>query len=428
MKRNPTWAALFSGALFFNCSGEQPVPPLSSAPATVLNRVEGQWPQWRGVNRDGISEESGLLAEWPQQGLPVLWKVVGGDGFSSLAVSDGKVYTFVDHDNTEWAVCLKADSGEELWKVSTSSTFEDPQGGDGARSTPTVDGSKVYFLGANGALLCLDKKTGETLWQRNILKAFNAPKLHWGVSSSPLVEGDLLLVNVGAPGASVVAFQKTTGEVVWKAHDDVAGYASPLAVTVEGIREIVFFGGKSILGVSPKDGKLHWRQEWLTTSDMNIATPIFSDPFLFISSGRGTGSGLLRLSREGDSVSAEVLWTKKLMQNHYNGCILVGDYLYGFDNSILKCMRLEDGEEMWADRSVGKGSLIAAQGHLFILGEQGDFAMAKATPEGYQELGHMKILDYKSWTPPSLAGGRLYLRDQHNIACLDLRKVSPEGT
>ncbi len=428
MKRNPTWAALFLGVLSFNCSGEQTLAPLSSAPGADVDSVAGHWPQWRGVNRDGISEESGLLTEWPQQGLPILWKVAGGDGFSSLAVSDGRVYTFVDRDNTEWAVCLKADSGEELWKVATSPTFREPQGGDGARSTPTVDGSKVYFLGATGALLCLDKKTGETLWQRNVLKDFNASNLHWGVSSSPLVEEDLLLVNVGGPSASVVAFHKTTGEVMWKAHDDVAGYASPLPITVEGIREIVFFCGKAILGLSPEDGTLHWRHEWLTTSEMNIATPIFSDPFLFVSSGRGTGSGLFRLSREGNGVSAEVLWTKKLMQNHYNGCILVGDYLYGFDNSILKCIRLKDGKEMWADRSVGKGSLIAARGHLFILGEQGDVAMAKATPEGYQELGQMKILDYKSWTPPALAGGRLYLRDQHHIACLDLRPVSPAGT
>ncbi len=422
MKNNSVWIALFLAALLFNCSGEQTVPALAPVPEIAVNSVAGQWPQWRGANRDGISEESGLLAEWPQQGLPVLWKVAGGDGFSSLAVSDGKVYTFVDRDKSEWAVCLNADSGEEIWSVPTSPTFEEPQGGDGARATPTVDGSRVYFLGATGALLCLDKKTGETLWQLNILKDFNASNLHWGVSTSPLVEGDLLLVNVGAPGASVVAFHKTTGDVAWKAHDDVAGYASPLPITVEGIREIVFFGGKAIFGLSPKDGKLHWRHEWLTTSDMNIATPIFSDPFLFVSSGRGTGSGLFRLSRQGNGVSAEGLWTKKLMQNHYNGCILVGDYLYGFDNSILKCIRLEDGEEIWADRSVGKGSLIAAQGHLFILGEQGDIAMAKATPEGYQELGRMKILDYKSWTPPSLAGGRLYLRDQQNIACLDLRQ------
>ena len=427
MKRNPIWIPLFLAVLFFNCSGET-VPPLASASEAANNSVAGHWPQWRGVNRDGLSEERDLLTQWPEQGLPVLWKTAGGDGFSSLAVSDGRVYTFVDREKTEWAVCLNADSGEELWKVRTAPTFEEPQGGDGARSTPTVDGSKVYFLGATGALLCLDKRTGETLWQRNILKDFNASNLHWGVSSSPLVEGDLLLVNVGGPSASVVAFDKTTGEVVWQAHDDVAGYASPLPITVEGVREIVFFCGKAILGLSPEDGTLHWRQEWLTTSEMNIATPIFSDPFLFVSSGRGTGSGLFRLSRQENSVNAEVLWTKKLMQNHYNGCILVGDYLYGFDNSILKCMRLKDGEEMWADRSVGKGSLIAAQEHLFILGEQGDVAMAKATPEGYQELGRMKVLDYKSWTPPALAGGRLYVRDQRQIACLDLRKVDPEGT
>lgn len=428
MKRHHTSIALFLATLCFGCSGEQSVRPQVASPplrGSILKSHTkagpGDWPQWRGAHRDGISRESGLLAQWPEQGLPLLWKVPGGDGFASLAISDGKVYTFVDRNGSEWAVCLEADSGAEVWKVRTASTFVESQGGDGARSTPTVDGSRVYFLGATGELLCLGKGTGKPVWQRNILKDFNAANLHWGVSTSPLVEGDLLLVNVGGKGASVVAFNKMNGEVVWKAHDDIAGYSSPLAITVDGVREIVVFCGQAILGLSPSDGSLHWRHEWLTTSDMNIATPIFSDPYLFISSGRGTGSGLFYLSRQGDGVKAEVVWTKKLMQNHYNSCVLVGDYVYGFDNSILKCLRLKDGEIMWQDRSVGKGSLIAAQGHLFIMGEQGDIAVARATHEGYQEQGRMRVLDYKSWTPPALAGGRLYLRDQHNIACLDLR-------
>ena len=383
------------------------------------DQTDSEWHQWRGPRRDGVSRETGLLTHWPEEGLPVLWKVPGGDGFSSLAISEERVYTLVDRDNTEWVLCLDADTGKELWKVRSDEPYSEYQGGNGPRATPTVDGSRVYTLGANGALLCLNKETGEVLWRRNILSDFGADNLHWGTSTSPLVEDEMLLVNVGAPSASVVAFDKHTGDVLWKSLDDIAGYSSPIAITVDGVRDIVFFCGKAILGVSPKDGKLHWRQEWKTLSDMNIATPIFSDPFLFVASGRGTGSGVLRLSREGDGVQAEVVWTAPIMQNHFNSCVLLGDYVYGFDNTVLKCIRLKDGSVMWADRSVGKGSLIYAQGHLFIMGERGVIGVAEATPDAYREHGRMEVLAYKSWTPPALSGGRLYIRDQQHIACLD---------
>lgn len=389
----------------------------------LANVVGADWPQWRGPARDAVSHETGLLTRWPASGPPILWKVRGGEGFSSLAISEGRVYTLVDRENIEWVICLDADSGKELWKVQSAASYKEGQGGNGPRSTPTVDGRLVYTLGATGSLLCLEKNSGKVLWKQNILRDFNAPNLQWGVSTSPLVEGNLLLVNVGGPGASIVAFDKLTGKVVWKNLDDIAGYASPIAITVDGLREIVFFGGRAVFGVSPEDGKLHWRHEWLTSSDMNIATPIYSKPHLFISSGRGTGSGVFRLSRDGNSVRSQVQRTSRTMQNHFNSCVLVGDYLYGFDNAILKCMRLDTGEVMWADRSVGKGSLVAAQGHLFIVGEQGEVGVAEATPQAYREHGRVQVLEYKSWTPPALAGGKLYLRDQQSIACLDLRAV-----
>ncbi len=392
------------------------------AAASGIKKVSqlGEWPQWRGPMRNGLSSETGLLTRWPPEGPPVLWKVPGGEGFSSLAISGNRIYTLIDRDNTEWVLCLDAGTGQELWRVHSADSYQDPYG-NGPRSTPTVDGSRLYALGATGVLSCLDKKTGEIIWRRSILADFHAVNLHWGISTSPLVEGELLLINVGGPEASVVAFNKYTGKVVWKGHHDVAGYSSPIAITVDGVREIVFFCGRSIIGVSPDDGELHWQHPWITLNDMNIATPIFSNPFLFISSGRGTGSGLFLLSRKGKQVHAKVRRTSKVMQNHFSSCVLVGKYLYGFDNTILKCIRLQDGEVMWADRSVGKGSLISAQGHLFIVGERGDIGVAEATPEGYREHGRLQILEYKSWTPPALASGKLYLRDQKHIACLDLR-------
>ena len=416
--------------LLWGCSLQQESPEVSSLPAASAGMAKsliieatapGEWPQWRGPQRNGMSLESDLLTKWSPEGPPVLWKVKGGEGFSSLAISEGRVFTMVDRDDVEFVLGLDAETGKELWKVESARSFKESQGGNGPRSTPTLDGDRVYTLGATGILLCLNNRTGEILWKRNILDDFDTENLYWGVSTSPLVEKDMLLVNVGGAGTSVVAFNKYSGDVIWKKHTDVASYSSPISITVEGVREIVFFCGRSIVGLSPVDGQLHWRQEWTTLSDMNIATPIFSDPLLFISSGRGTGSGVFRLRRLGESVRAEVQWTSKIMRNHFNGCVLVGEHVYGFDNAILKCIRLEDGEVMWADRSVGKGSLISASGHLFILEEHGDIGVVEATPEEYREKGRMNILDYKSWTPPAIAGGRLYVRDQKNIACLDLR-------
>ena len=186
-----------------------------------------------------------------------------------------------------------------------------------------------------------------------------------------------LLVNVGAVGASIVAFHKNTGEVFWQNLDDIAGYASPIRIEVTGpdgqvVPEIVFFCGRALVGVSPRDGSEHWRHEWITTSDMNIATPIY-DPqtrTLFISAARNTGRcSAYRLTASDGTVTSKLIYSNEEMRNHYNSCILLDGYIYGFDNSILKCIRLENGELMWSDRSVGKGSLVAAQGHLFVLGQ-----------------------------------------------------------
>jgi outer membrane protein assembly factor BamB len=386
------------------------------------SRPGSSWPQWRGPNRDGRSPDSGLLVRWSEKEPPVVWRVTGGTGFSSLAIVDGHVYTMVQRDDFQWALCLDAHTGREIWRVKSGAMYREQQGGDGPRSTPTVDADRVYSLDAGGNLLCLNRTTGKIMWQQNILERFNAQNLIWGVSASPLIDGENLLLNVGGAGAGFVALNKYTGEVIWKAHDDVAGYSSPIIITNGDVREVVFFAGRAVVGLAPQDGRLHWRHEWRTTDDMNVATPIWANPFLFVSSGRGTGAGLFRLDAKGDVLCAEVVWTSKVMQNHFNSCVPVGEHLYGFDNAILKCIELKTGKELWSDRSVGKGSLVFADGHLFIVGEHGDIAVAEATPQGYRELGRKRVLEYRAWTPPAIAYGRLYVRDQQTISCLDLRR------
>jgi outer membrane protein assembly factor BamB len=398
-------------------------------PAIAADPVREDWPQWRGTNRDGRSRETGLLVDWRSRKPRRIWHIPLGKGFSSFSVADGRLYTMASIDQREYVFCLDATDGRTLWKVPSGATLRDPQGGDGPRSTPTVVGGLVYTLGAEGTLLCLNAEDGTVRWKHEILEKFGAENLHWGVSMSPLVNGDQLLVNVGAKGASIVAFDKHTGKLDWRALDDVAGYASPIMISVDGVEgaaveEFVFFCGKALVGVSPKDGAEHWRHQWITTSDMNIATPIY-DPgtrLLFVSASRDTGRcSAYRLTASRHGVRSEHVYTNKNMRNHYNGCVLVDGCVYGFDNSLLKCIRLEDGVEMWKDRSVGKGSLVAAQGHLYVLGERGDLGVVEATHEGYREKGRFKALDSsRAWTPPALAHGRLYVRDLENAACIDI--------
>ena len=387
------------------------------------------WPQWRGPHSDGISRETGLLIDWRDKTPRRVWQRPLGPGFSSFSVASGRLYTLVASENVESVVCLDAESGETLWQVPSGQTYRDGQGGDGPRSTPTVVGDVVYALGAEGELLCLDKETGEARWRRNVLDDFQAGNLNWGVSTSPYLDGERLLVNVGAKGASIVAFERNTGAVAWQNLDDVAGYASPIRIEVTGangqvVPEIVFFCGKALVGVSPADGSEHWRHEWITTSDMNIATPIY-DPatrLLFVSASRDTGRcSTYRLTARGGTITSEMVYSNKEMRNHYNSCVLLDGHIYGFDNSILKCIGLETGELIWSDRSVGKGSLVAAQGNLFVMGEGGELAVVEATPAEYREKGRFTALESRrAWTAPALANGRLYIRDLENAVCIDI--------
>ena len=402
--------------------------------AALLPLVSGaacgeDWPQWRGPQSDGISTETDLLVDWSERSPRVVWQRPLGTGFSSFSLANGRLFTLAAVEDIESVFCLDADTGETLWQVPLGKRYKDGQGADGPRSTPTVHDDRVYVLGAVGDLRCLDSANGEICWQRNILKEFQCENLRWGVSMSPYLDGEHLLVNVGAKDASIVAFQKTTGDVIWKNLSDVAGYASPIRINVAGpngqsVPELVFFCGRALVGVSPEDGAEHWRHEWITTADMNIATPIYESEsqLLFVSAARDTGRcSAFRLTADQDAVTSQLVYTNQEMRNHYNSCILLDGYLYGFDNSVLKCIDLHTGEQMWSDRTVGKGSLVAAQGHLFVLGERGELAVVEATPEEYREKGRFQALDStRAWSPPALANGRLYIRDLKNAVCIDI--------
>ena len=382
---------------------------------------KGEWPQWRGPNRDGISTETGLLKTWSKSGPKVLWRMPIGEGYSGISISQGRIYTMDVKGNDEFVVCFNASNGKELWRFKSDRNFRDSHG-DGPRSTPTIDGDLVFSLGALGKLYALNSKTGEKVWEHDLVKEFGGRVPTWGYSSSPLIEGDLLLIEVGGKsGSALVAFNKRTGSVVWKSYDGIAGYSSPIAITVDGIRQIIFFMGTSVVSVSPTDGKFYWKYNWETSYDVNSATPIFIPPDkVFISSNYGKGAAVFQITTDNGKVTAEPVWKSRVMKNHFSSSILYGDYIYGFDSAILKCIEADSGEEKWKERGFGKGSLMLADGHLIVLGDRGKLALVEATPSRYIEQARAQVLRKKCWTMPTLAGGKLYLRNQKEIVCLNM--------
>lgn len=386
-----------------------------------------EWPQWRGPVRDGVSPETGLLSSWPPTGPRTIWRVAGGGGYSSIAVSRKRAITMLSRNGDELVVCLHADTGEPLWAARSDSDRFD-RFGSGPRSTPTIDGDRVFTLGAAGSLMCLDAATGRVQWSVRLHERFGGELMRYGHAGSPLVEGDRLLVNVGAAGASIIAFDKRDGRVLWSALDDRAGYASPIAITVDGVRQAVFLTAAGLIGLDPATGRLHWRVPWVTFDDCNVATPIWSpaELLLFVSSAHDRGCAAIRLSAVDGTVSAEKVWESKAMRNRIGSSVLIDGLLYGQDGdwtAKLKCVALADGRLRWLDRSAGRGSLIAAEGKLFVLGESGELALVAADPTEYRELSRCKPLTgNKCWAAPGLAGGRLYLRDEREIVCLQAGK------
>jgi outer membrane protein assembly factor BamB len=389
--------------------------------AATTAQSPANWPQWRGPNRDGISKETGLLKQWPAEGPRLVWKATGaGRGYSSLALANGKLFTMGLRGDREFVIAFDTASGKEVWATPHGGAYRDSRG-DGPRGTPTVDGNNLYALGANGDLSCLDVKTGRIVWAVNLLQKFGGQNIGWGISESPLVLDEKLLVNAGGPGASIVALNKKDGSLIWKSQSDKAGYSSGMPVQVGNTTQVVFFTQERALGLDPKDGKLLWEYTRPANNVANVATPVVRGNRVFISSDYGTGAGLVEIKADGKA--QEVYFTRE-MRNHHSSSILIGDYLYGFSSGILTAMRFDTGEVAWKDRSVGKGSLVYADGNLYAFSENGVVGLIEATPTAYHERGRFRIQQdsLPTWTHPIVAGGRLYLRDQDTIYAYDVRE------
>ena len=585
----------------------------------------GDWPQWRGPNRDGIGQESGLLREWPKDGPKVLWQIDSvGVGYSSMSLKDGRLFTQGDLDGVEHVLALDAANGKTLWSVQPAPvlsllaeklanemkgldrnkdgeidefealsrfgweftkfdrpapgdvearakvravalfskldqdgdgrlsfaeagnllrdqferadledkqadaekiaatrtaellkqfdkdadgqvsrqeargseldrhfgridqrdpatnkndeqltaeeidsffakqqpgrdgaitkdelidfyakakptgdgklTLEELRGpfggyrngmGDGPRGTPSVDGDRVYTEGGNGDVTCLDTATGKTIWHVNLSRDFGGGVPGWGYSESPLIVDGLVVVTPGGKKGTLVALNKTNGELVWTSGDVTEGahYSSPLVAEIGGVRQIVQFARESVFGVSIKDGKFLWKYNKPANGTANCCQPIVDQDHVFASSNYGTGGGLAKITGSGDTFSAEEVYFEKKMDCHHGGIVKIGQWMYSNGGGPLICMDFLTGKIQWQNRSVGKGSLIAADGMLYVFSENHEVALVDISPGEYTERGRFKIKAHgrPSWAHPIIADGKLFLRDQESLTAYDLR-------
>ena len=365
------------------------------------------------------------MRQWPTTGPAVVWSTSNlGAGYGSLSVSGDRVFVQGMRNNQSVVTALNRADGKPVWARPLGPALDNDQG-PGPRGTPTVDGDRVYVLTENGELACLRLQDGTVVWQRNILNAFSGRNISWLISESPLVDGNQVIVTPGGRGAGMVALEKMTGKTIWvsKELNDEAGYASPIVADIQGVRTYMTLTAEAGVGVRASDGKLMWRHLPVANNTANITTPIYDDNKVFYSSNYGTGGALLGLRAQAGEVRAQEIYFTREMQNHHGGIVLVNGYLYGFNNSILTCLDFATGKMMWRHRSVGKGAVSYADGHLYILSEDNVVGLVEASPAAYKETGRFQIGDQRwpSWAHPVISGGRLYLRNQGILAAYDIR-------
>ena len=398
--------------------------------AVVIGSVvvaAADWPQWQGADRTRMSKETGLLKEWPAAGPPVIWTANNlGTGYGSMAVVGDRVFLQGARGPSSFVIALNRADGMEVWAkaIGPIDTRMRTNMGAGPRGTPTVDGDRLYVLTEAGDLACL-KTDGSPVWQLNILKDFGGSQLQWMISESPLVDGPHLVVSPGGPGAGIVKLDKMTGKTVWttKELSDTAGYSSITVADVQGVRTYMTFTARAGVGVRASDGKLMFSYAKAANNVANIATPVFSDDKVFFSSAYGAGGGLLALTVKDGEVAATEVYHTPNMRNHHGGMVLVDGYLYGFSDLILTCLEFATGNVMWRDRSVGKGSVTYADGHLYIQGENSMVGLAEASSTGYREKGRFSIPEkgQLSWAHPVISDGRLYVRNQDTLLVYDIK-------
>lgn len=389
----------------------------------------GDWPQFRGPNRDGASAETGLLQELPPGGPPLVWKATGiGVGYSTVSVVGDRIYTIGEDSEVSSVVALNAADGKKVWSAKLGKAGAPGQPAfEGPRATPTVEGDLLAAVSQWGELACYDAAQGKELWRKDYAKDFGGKRPNWGYAESPLIDGDKLVVTPGGMEGSIVALNKQTGALIWrsKGFTDAPHYSSLIVAEIGGVRQYVQLTAESVIGVAAADGKVLWQAPRKGRTAV-IPTPVYSDGFVYVTSGYGVGCNLFKITEAGGKFTAEEVYANKVPSNKTGGVIKLGGFVYGHaDDKGWTCQDFKTGTAKWQSNTPGKGSITYADGRLYLRAEdKGTVVLIEASPDGYKEHGRFEQPDRSSktaWPYPVIAHGKLYLRDWDTLLCYDVK-------
>lgn len=375
------------------------------------------WPNWRGPNHNGISNETGWLTTWPEAGPKVLWEKTLGTGFASMTIADGRVYAMGNIKDNDILYCLNADTGKEIWKKSYPCPLFKKSHEGGPCATPTVEGDSVYTFSKNGDAIRFKTATGDVVWHKKLNKDLGFKHPTWHFAGSAFIIDNMVILNAGSYG---IALNKADGSIIWENGKGAAGYSTAVPFNMDGKKCLALFTAKEMVALVPKTGKILWKIPWKTSYDVNAADAIIEGNKIFLSSGYNTGCAVYTFGSSDFTQD----WKNKTMRNHFNSCVLWKGYIYGVDDDkSVSCLDFKTGDVKWAKKGFGKGSLMLADGKLIILSDKGKLAIAEASPTEYKELASAQILPKKKcWTVPVLANGRIYARNNPDgqLVCLDV--------
>jgi outer membrane protein assembly factor BamB len=392
----------------------------------------GDWPQYRGANHDGICMEK-VLATWTAP--RVLWKTPTVGGFSCFSVAGGKACTVVPGGGEEVCVALDANTGKQLWFAPLGPAKYDGggdagtkenRGGDGPRSTPTMDGDRVYVLTAQLALCCLDARSGKLLWKKDLCQELEGRMIKWQSATSPVMDGDLIFV-CGGDGGALAAINKKDGSVAWKGAAETLTHASPIVATILGVKQVIFFVKSGLVSVEPATGKELWRHAF-PFKVSTAASPVVSGDIVYCSAGYGVGSAAAKIAKAGDKFTATQLWRSEgnTICNHWSTPVVKDGYLYGpfsfkqFGTGPIKCVEVATGKEKWSKDGFGPGGVVLVGNNFLTLSDTGELALIEASPKGFKQLGKFQAVRGKCWNTFAVSNGRVYLRSTQEGACLNV--------
>jgi len=393
---------------------------VTSAAAGVTAPGPDDYPQFYGPSRDATLPGPRLARDWETRPPRQLWRRPVGEGWSSFAVVGQAAVTMEQRGDDEVVVRYDLENGEQVWIHSDHAPFNTTVGGKGPRATPTVTDGKVYTLGATGLLTCLELDTGATVWQRRLLEEYSTPQPDWGLPSSPLIAGDLVVVQLGLLGTSLVAHDRTSGEPVWRSDIERGSYSTPILATLAGKEQILTVNQPAVTGHDPASGERLWRAEWREPGERVTPPLLLGGNRILVSAGYGVGSRLLEITSDNGAFTVEQLWRSPRLKSKFAPMVLFEGVVYGLDDGVMVALDPATGERLWKRGRYGHGQLLLVGDLLLIQAETGDVVLVEPHPEELRELARFTALDSKTWNPPALSGRLLLVRNNREAACYEL--------